>query len=128
MANLIYDKLLSFGQADLTADSAFPEKLDLGAGLDGKSGTIIGRMTVDVFAKGAAGGTGLTVKVQGSADGATAWADLGTMTFTADDMKAGPCKTAVSPNDYRYIQVIFTKAGTFSAGTAEAFLNTYAGK
>jgi hypothetical protein len=128
MANLIYDKLLSFGVATMAKDSVFPNVLDLGTGLDGKAGTKVDRMTCDILmTPDAAGGTGITAKVQGSNDKST-WVDLGTATFTAAQLKAGACQVAISPNDYRYIHVIFTKAGTYTAGTAECFLNTYAGK
>jgi len=120
MANLVYDKALSFGKLSVIATGAFPDTLDLVS-------TEAGRMTVDVCCLAPAGGTGLAVTVQGSADGSTGWADVGKNTFTLADMKAGPCRTAVSPNKFRHLRVSAAATGAFT-GSAEAFLNTYAGK
>jgi len=133
MANLNYDAELSFGKLDPLASGQFPDILNLGrkAGSNdhypGKDSTNADRMTVDVCCDSSAGGTSLAVTVQGSADGSTGWTDVGKNTFALDDIKAGPCRTAVSPNKFRYLRVSVAAAGTFT-GSAEAFLNTYTGK
>jgi len=133
MANLIYDALLSFGKLSPLATGQFPDILNLGkkAGVTdhypGKESTNADRMTVDVCIENAEGGTGLTVTVQGSADGAGGWIDVGKNVFNADEIKAGPCQTAISPNNLQFMRVSVTAAGTFE-GDAIAFLNTYAGK
>ena len=133
MANLIYDKALSFGKLAAIATGNFPDVLNLGK-IPGASDFYPGteftdadRLTVDVCCAAPAGGTAITVTVQGSADGSTGWADVGTNTFTLEELKAGPCRAAVSPNKFQYLRVSVTAAGTFT-GSAEAFLNTYAGK
>jgi hypothetical protein len=133
MANLIYDSKLSFGTADLAAAAEFPNVLNLGVSPDshdyypGPQQTNADRRTCDVCCKAPAGGTSITVHVQGSADGSTGWADVGVNTFTLADLLAGPCQTAVSPSKYQFLKVTIVKTGTFT-GTAECFLNTYAGK
>jgi hypothetical protein len=133
MANLIYDSKLSFGTADLASAAEFPNVLNLGivaANPDhypGATATNADRRTCDVCCKAPAGGTSLTVHVQGSADGAAGWVDVGINTFTLAQLQAGPAQTAVSPNGYPFLKVTMTPAGSFT-GTAECFLNTYAGK
>ena len=133
MANLIKDKALSFGKIATIATGQFPDILNLGkkAGSSdiypGKEFTNADRMTVDVCCTSPEGGTSLTVTVQGSKDGAAGWTDVGKNTFTLSEMQAGPCMTAISPNDFQYIRISITATGTFT-GSAEAFLNTYAGK
>jgi hypothetical protein len=121
MANFIYDAKLSFGTAALASATSFPDILNLGK-------TDADRMTVDVCCNTPAGGTSIAVTAQGSSDGSTGWTTVGTMTFTLADMKNGACQTAISPNQYPYLRVTFAKMGTFTGGTAECFLNTYAGK
>jgi hypothetical protein len=133
MGNVGLDQLLSFGKLDTIAAGIFPDALNLGrvAGstdtYPGKEFTSAGRLTVDLFCGDADGGTSVTVTVQGSADGSTGWMDVGKNTFTLEQMKAGPCQTAVSPGGYQYLRVNIATAGTFT-GSAEAFLNTYTGK
>jgi len=133
MANLIYDAALSFGKMTPIANGQFPDVLNLGkeAGSSdsypGKEFTDADRLTVDICCDTPAGGTSLAVTVQGSADGSAGWTDVGKNTFTLDQLKAGPCKTAVSPNTFQYLRVSVAATGTF-AGSAQAYLNTYAGK
>jgi hypothetical protein len=130
MANLAYDAELSFGKLDPLASGEFPDILNLGKKegsndhYPGKKFTNADRMTVDVCCD-SPDGAGITVTVQGSADGETDWTDVGKNTFTLEDMKAGPCKTAVSPNAFQYLRVSVSGS---SSGSAEAYLNTYAGK
>jgi hypothetical protein len=134
MSNVVYDKALSFGKIDPLATGTFPDTLNLGLTAGGndtypdKEFTSAGRMTVDVCCAAPAGGTGLTVIVEGSATGTSGWQTVGTNTFTLAELKSGACPTAVSPNAYQYLRVRVTASGTFTAGSAEAFLNTYAGK
>ena len=132
MANLIYDAALCFGTRAISAGQ-FPDILNLGR-VPGSTDTYPGKeftnanlMTVDVLCSEPEGGTGLTVTVQGSADGSTGWTDVGKNTFTLADTEAGPCKTAVSPNEFQYLRVTLAVTGTFT-GTCAAYLNTYAGK
>jgi hypothetical protein len=133
MANLIYDAALSFGKLSAIANGNFPGILNLGRKegsrdhYPGKESASAGRLTVDVCLNTPAGGTNMTVAVQGSKDGVTGWADVGTNVFTLAEMQAGPVKTAVSPNEFQYLRVNIAVTGTFT-GTAQAFLNTYAGK
>jgi len=133
MGNLNYDEALGFGKMATIATGNFPDILNLGrdAGLSdtypGKEFTNADRLTVDVFCDAPAGGTGLVVTVQGSANGSTNWTDIGKNTFTLDQLKNGPCKTAVSPNTFQYLRVSVTATGTFT-GSAQAYLNTYACK
>ena len=134
MANLIYDGYLSFGKMAPLATGEFPNVLNLGkkpAGSDhypGKGSTNADRMTVDIVSEGLAGGTTLTVTVSGSQDGtAGSWKDVGKHDYSLDEIKAGPIQTAISQNPYQYIKVAVVATGVFS-GSAEAFLNTYAGK
>jgi hypothetical protein len=120
----MYDASLDFGDAALASASVFPNTLDLGK-------TSVDRMTVDILTSAAAaGGTGVAVTVQGTSDisGTPVWTDVGKNTFTLDQINAGKCGVAVSPNPSRYLQVILTKTGTFTAGTLKAQLNTYVGK
>jgi hypothetical protein len=123
MGNVSYDASLDFGSAALASASALPNVLDLGK-------TDADRMTVDVFALGAAGGTAVAVTVQGTDDisGTPVWADVGKNTFTLAVLNAGPASVAISPNKFRYLQVALTKSGTFTAGTVQGQLNTYVGK
>jgi len=133
MANLIYDKLLSFGKLEPIAAGNFPDVLNLGRDSEsndyypGKDFTSADRLTVDVCCLSPAGGTGATVTVQGSADGSSGWSDIGKNSFTLKEMQAGPCKTAISPNKYKYLRVNIAVTGVFT-GSAQAFLNTYQGK
>jgi hypothetical protein len=133
MGNVGLDQLLSFGKLDAIAAGTFPDALNLGRAAGstdtypGKETTSVGRLTVDLFCGGAEGGTGVTVTVQGSKDGSTGWTDAGKNTFTLEQMKAGPCQTAVSAGDYQYLRVNIATTGAFT-GSAEAFLNTYTGK
>ena len=133
MANLIYDKLLSFGELAAIATGNFPDILNLGKKpgstdyYPGKESTNADRMTVDVCCAAPDEGTGLTVTVQGSMDGSSGWTDVGKNTFTLDEMQRGPCQVAISPNEFQYLQVSVVADGKFT-GSAEAFLNTYAGK
>jgi hypothetical protein len=135
MANLIYDKLLSFGVLSLSAAGTFPDILNLGQAANkndsffGAKQTDANRMTVDVCCNGPAGGTGITVTVEGSVDETfSSPVDVGKNTFTLAEMKRGACKTAISPNTFQYLRVSVTATGSFTGGTAECFLNTYAGK
>ena len=135
MANYIYDGQLTFGVLNPLYTGDFPNVLNLGKKPDsqdqypGKEFTNADRMTVDVCVNDADGGTGLTVTVKVSNnDASTAtWVDVGKNSFTIDEIKAGPCMTAVSPNNFKYLKVSVVTTGAFTAG-AEAFLNTYAGK
>jgi hypothetical protein len=132
MANMMYDAALSFGTRSPIATGQFPDILNLGranAGdhYPGKGFTGVDRLTVDLCCDAPAGGTAITVTVEGSADGSTGWAAVGTKGFTLAEMKAGPCQTAISPHKYQYLRVSLTATGTFT-GSAEAILNTYAGK
>jgi hypothetical protein len=125
MPQFLYDQLNSFGQIDLSAAvTVFPDSLDL-AGAD------IGRMTVDVKIAGAApaGGTSLTLAVQGSNDSTfTANEVIGQRVIPLAALAAGKGSVAVSPNRYRYVRVTITKTGTFTAGLIEALVNSYEGK
>jgi hypothetical protein len=124
MAQFIYDKLNSFGKADLASASAFPNIIDL-------AGSDISRMTVDLKMAGtaAAGGTSVTLSLLGSNDSAFATSEtLGTKTVTLADINKGAGKAAVNPNGYRYVKVTFSKSGTFTAGVVEALVNPYLGK
>jgi hypothetical protein len=123
MGNVSYDATLDFGSAALASAAALPNILDLGK-------TSAGRMTVDLFAQGAAGGTAVAVTVQGTSDisGTPTWTDVGKNTFTTAELTAGPASVAISPNKFRYLQVALTKTGTFTAGTVAGQLNTYVGK
>ena len=132
MANLIYDGALSFGKLPAITTGTFPDVLNLGRAraedyYPGKEGTNADRLTVDVCCAKAAGGTGITVAVEGSVDGSSGWIQVGANSFTLGEMLAGPCQTAISPNKYRNLRVSVVANGTFT-GSAEAFLNTYAGK
>lgn len=123
MGNVSYDASLDFGSAALASDAKLPNVLDLGE-------TGAGRMTVDLFAQGLAGGTVVAVTVQGTNDvsGTPVWTDVGKNTFTTAVLNAGMGSVAISPNPYRYLQVALTKTGTFTAGTVKGQLNTYVGK
>jgi hypothetical protein len=123
MGNVSYDSTFDFGSAALASDAKLPNILDLGQ-------TSANRMTVDLFAAGLAGGTVVAVTVQGTADisGTPAWTDVGKNTFTTAVLNAAMGAVAISPNPYRYLQVILTKTGTFTAGTLKGQLNTYVGK
>jgi hypothetical protein len=121
MGNVSYDSSLDFGSVALASGTALPNILNLGK-------TSVNRMTVDLFAPDAAGGTAVAVTVQGSADGTGGWVDVGKNTFTLADLNAGVCGVAISPNPYQYLQVTLTKTGTFTAGTISGQLNTYVGK
>jgi hypothetical protein len=133
MANLGYDRLLSFGAMAPIGSGEFPIALNLGrAGgspdhYPGKDFTSAGRLTADVCCASPDGGAGITVTVQGSEDGSSGWEDVGKNSFTLDDMRAGPCQVAISPSSHKYLRVSVAASGTFT-GSAEAFLNTYAGK
>lgn len=119
---MMNDSTLNFGVADLSgAVTEFPDVLDLG-------NTSVNRMTVDVYCGNAAGGTSLTVKVQGGNTASGPWTDVGVNTIVLEDLKAGTGSAAVSPNKFRFLKTAFVKTGTFTAGTCTAQLNTYAGK
>jgi hypothetical protein len=131
--NLTYDQALSFGKLAPIASGQFPDTLNLGK-VDGESGHYPGkestnadRLTVDICCDAPDGGTSITATVQGSADGSTGWTDVGKNTFTLEQLKAGPCQTAVSPNTFKHLRVSVAATGAFT-GSAQAFLNTYAGK
>jgi hypothetical protein len=132
MANLLYDELLSFGTANLASDTAFPDVLNVGKETGknihypGKEWTGIDRLTVDICAGDAKGGTSITASVQGCDTPTGTFAVVGQGTFTLAQLQAGPCGVAISPNNYQYFKVTFTKAGTFT-GNAKAYLNTYTG-
>jgi len=131
--NVGYDAALSFGQLATIATANFPDVLNLGkaAGSSdyypGKEFTSADRLTVDIFSDTPAGGTSLTVTVQGSADGSTGWTDVGKNTFTLAELKDGVCKVAISPNAFKFLRVAAAATGTFT-GSAQAYLNTYQGK
>ena len=133
MANLNYDAALSFGELNPVASGNFPDILNLGKEANstdyypGKDFTSADRLTVDVCCNSPAGGTGINVTVQGSADGNSGWSDIGKNSFSLEEMQAGPCKTAISPNRFKYLRVSVAAVGTFT-GSALAFLNTYQGK
>jgi hypothetical protein len=124
MPQFIYDKLNSFGKADLASAAAFPDVIDLaGSGVD--------RMTVDLKMAGAAaaGGTAVTLTVAGSDDPAFGTSQvLGSRAFTLKEINGGTGRVAINPNRYRYLKVTFAKTGTFTAGTVEALVNSYLGK
>jgi hypothetical protein len=121
----MYDSTFDFGDAALASASAFPNILDLG-----KTGA--NRMVVDILRGpvAVAGGTVVAATVQGTSDisGTPAWTDVGKNTFPLAKLNAGKCGVAISPNNFRYLQVILTKTGTFTAGTLKAQLDTYVGK
>lgn len=122
MGNVSYDAQLDFGIAEAASAAKLPNILDLGK-------TDADRMTVDLFAQGLAGGTAVAVTVQGTGDiNAPVWTDVGKNVFTTAALNAAPGRVAISPNPYRYLQVIFTKTGTFTTGTVQGRLNTYVGK
>jgi hypothetical protein len=124
MPQFIYDRLNSFGKANLASDTAFPDVIDL-------AGSDVSRMTVDLKTAGtaAAGGTGVTVSVIGADDSAfTSPKTLGTAVVSLADINKGTGRAAINPNNCRYVKVTFTKTGTFTAGTVEALLNSYMGK
>lgn len=133
MSGLIYDAKLSFGKLSPVATGEFPNVLNLGKvpgssdHYPGKESTNVDRMTVDVCIKDPTGGTGLTVTVQGSEDGSSGWIEVGKNIFFLDEMQAGPCQVAISPNKFQYLRVNVAATGTFT-GAAEAFINTYTGK
>ena len=133
MNNLIYDALLCFGVMNPVATGNFPDVLNMGkvAGstdsYPGDTFTNAERRTVDVLFDTPAGGTSVTVTVQGSKDGSAGWTDIGKNTFTLDQMKRGPCQAAISPNEFQYLRVSIAATGTFT-GSAKCYLNTYAGK
>jgi hypothetical protein len=123
MGNVSYDASLDFGSAALASDAKLPNILDLGE-------TRADRMTVDLFAQGLTGGTAVAATVQGTNDvsGTPTWTDVGKNAFTAAALNAGMGSVAISPNQFRYLQVALTKTGTFTAGTVRGQLNTYVGK
>lgn len=134
MANLIYDKALSFGKMDPIVSNSFPDDINLGkvAGstdhYPGKEFTGAGRLTVDVCFKEPAGGTNVSIVVLHSEDGVSGWAPVGMHnSIPLAEMQAGPCQVAISPGNYQYLRVQLSLSGAFT-GSAEAFLNTYAGK
>ena len=139
MGNLIYDKALSFGTmtAFATAAKYFDNILNLGK-KDGSTDTYPGkeytnadRLTVDICYSSTTGGsTTVTVEVLGSASDTLpgTWGKVGVNTFTLDELKAGPCKVAISPNKYKYLRVSVIASAAADGAAAEAFLNTYAGK
>lgn len=132
MNNLIYDQLLCFGEKPIS-NGEFPDVLNTGreAGAadtyPGKEFTNADRRTADVLFDSPAGGTSVAVTVQGSKDGSTGWTDIGKNTFTLAQMKLGPCRAAISSNEYQYLRVSVAATGTFT-GSAKCYLNTYAGK
>jgi hypothetical protein len=99
-------------------------------------------MTVDIkiagavpAVSGAPTSSALTVSVQGSDDPAFgSFEVVGQRAIPLDLLAAGKGSVAVSPNGYRYIRVGAAKTFTggtapaFSAGTVEAFVNSYLGK
>ncbi|MDR1306021.1 MAG: hypothetical protein LBK74_00415 [Treponema sp.] len=124
MPQFMYDALNSFGSATLASDTAFPDTIDLGD-------ADISRMTVDIKcpAADAAGGTSIAVSVAGSNDSAFATTEtIGSRTLTLAAVNKSDARIAINPNRYRYVKVTFTKTGTFTAGTVQAFINTYLGK
>jgi hypothetical protein len=124
MPQFIYDALNSFGSAALASDTEFPDTIDLGD-------ADISRMTVDIKcpAAGAAGGTSIAVSVAGADDSAfTAPETIGSRTIALAALNDGGARIAINPNRRRYVKVTFTKTGTFTAGTIQAFINTYLGK
>jgi hypothetical protein len=137
MNNLIYDEALCFGKlAAFPAAGAagnFPDVLNMGkkAGAadsyPGERYAGAERQTADILFESPAGGTGVAATVQGSADGSANWTDIGRNAFTLAQMKRGPCKVAISPNEFQYLRVSVTPAGTF-AGSMKCYLNAYAGK
>jgi hypothetical protein len=120
---MMYDSTLDFGSVDLSGSvAAFPNIINLGK-------TDADRMKADIYlSNDAAGGTGLTVTAQGSADGSTGWTDVGKNTLTVANLLAGKGEVAVSRNGYQYLRLSLAKTGTFTAGTTAAKLNTYLGK
>ncbi len=123
--NLIYDKLHDFGDVDLTgANAVFPNILNLGE-------TSADRMTIDVRATAeAAGGTSVTISIQ-TADTPTAatWKTLSTHAVTPlAEINGKVHRFAISPGASKCLRVGISKAGTFTAGTLNAQLNTYIGK
>jgi hypothetical protein len=123
MGNVSYDSTFDFGSAALASEAKLPNILDLGE-------TSAGRMTVDLFAQGLTGGSAVAATVQGTNDisGTPTWTDVGKNAFTTAALNGGMGSVAISPNPYRYLQVILTKTGTFTAGTVRGQLNTYVGK
>ena len=132
MANFGYDKALSFGRLATIANGNFPDILNLGSVAGGtdlfpdKAGTNADRMTVDVCWVNPAGGTSVTVTVQGSDDSST-WVTVGSNTSTLAAMQWSLTCVAISPNDFKFLRVTLACTGTFT-GSAQALLNTYAGK
>jgi hypothetical protein len=123
MVSFTYDKLNDFGYlAGPLAAGSFPNIINL---VDTKAD----RMTVDILAdKNVAGGTSVTVLVQGCATESGTYATVGTNTFTRADLLKGPCRIAISPNPYQYLKVSITVSGTFTGGGARALINSYYGK
>jgi hypothetical protein len=123
MPQFMYDALNSFGSAALASDTEFPDTIDLG---DAR----INRMTVDIKCPGdAAGGTSIAVSVVGADDSAfTTPETIGSRTIVLADLNKGGARIAINPNNRRYVKVTFTKTGTFTAGTVQAFINSYLGK
>jgi hypothetical protein len=123
MGNFIYDKLNDFGYlAGPLAAGSFPNTINL---VEAKAD----RMTVDILAdKTVAGGTSVTVLVQGCATASGTYATIGTSAFSRADLLAGTCSVAISPNPYQYLKVSITVSGTFTGGGARALINSYYGK
>jgi len=135
MNNLIYDESLCFGSMAAIASGTFSDVLNLGKkpgstdSYPGKEFTSVDRRTADVIFNKPAGGTSVTVIVEGSKTGTSAWGTLGSAIFTLEQMKKGPCQIPFNNGEYQYLRVSITSVnGSFTSDGAKAYLNTYAGK
>jgi hypothetical protein len=134
MANLIYDSKLSFGKVDLSGlDTEFPNILNIGKAEDrndyypGKERTDVNRMTCDIFINSTYTSGDGTIYVYGGYTESDVSKKVGELVFVYQDWKkTQPLQAAISPNDYQFFKVGYTT--DIMTGSAECFLNTYAGK
>ncbi|MDR1278795.1 MAG: hypothetical protein LBK02_08590 [Treponema sp.] len=122
MANVIYDKKHDFGTVNTPATGALPNILNLGE-------TDAERMTVDFRCEGLTGGTSLAFSVQGCAtEGGSYTAIVTGAAIPLADLKAGVYQLPIPRTKFKFLKAALTAAGTFTAGTVQAILNTYVGK
>lgn len=119
------DAKLEFGSIALSSGTIdFPNTVEIGK-------SDVSRMAVAFDFLGASGGTSVVLKVQGSKDGTTfqdiaasasiALADMGDSGITTVGL---PAKL---PDGITELKAVAVLAGTFTAGTAHAAIDTYLG-
>ena len=116
------DVELYFGEASLSS-GAFAKEVEIGKSQPG-------RMHVRFFVtEDAAGGTSVVFKLQGKEEGGSFTDIASSVAIPSAQLKAGTEVVVEIPESFKGValKAVATPSGSFSAGKAEAWIDTYLG-